>query len=414
MKLTNMLRNLFKTEESRFQEEKILSFEEALLLFNSGCESLSAEKLNQALGLSEKIFSEFRIMEETLSALKLQKLDEKYRSSEAIKNQFCEKFIARTQKLEMPEKDNHDIRSFADSAGMLAADTGITPKQAMHLKFFFESEMKGISEKIRRIDALLAEMKGVLNSEIFLAKESIGRSLDKIMSSTQYAEISRKKLKNLESDITGLEKLKMKNQETLRRFDGSELQLHLANINALEEEKSRHQQRIISEIGSVSRLLKKYMHQKNLQDKLLNTYISDPAGAIHEDKHLQIKQHLSSAVQIADELGVERRHVERAQALLKNFDSLAESRDAIASIGRQIAQKEDYISKAVTPRIRQKEAAEDELVALGKKLESAMAEKYDTEKQLVHTQSEVQKLQAYVIERISSALSMKIKLTSES
>ncbi len=411
MKLANMLRSLFKTEESELKQ-KTLPFEEALLLFSREYERLSADKLNQAMGISEKALSEFHSVEEILSVFKLKKLDEKYRSSEAIKNQFCEKFAARIRKLELPEKDFAGMRSFADAAQILIADAGITPKQVMHLKFFFGDEMRKISEKIRRIEALLAEMKGVLGSEIFLAKESISMSLDKIASCTRRAEISRKNLKNLESDIAGFEKLKMENQETLRRSDGSGLHLHLAEIDALEEEKSRHQQRIISEIGSVSRLLKKYMHQKNLQDKLLNMYISDPAGAILADRHLQIKQHLRNAVQLAGELGVEQRHVERAQALLENFNAVAESRDAISSIERQISRKE-YISKAVTPGIRQKEAAENELIMLEKKLELSMKEKNETEKQLEHIKSEEQKLRAYATERISSALGVGITLIPE-
>src|SRR3989338_8037756 len=155
-----MIMNLIEKLKDIFHEKE-LTLEHALKRIENDAGKHEKETLDIACRLSGKAHSEFHALCALLENFEKADVQEKRaRASKSVKDRFCAYAKSQIRSLGKPEKNMEDIRDFVNEAsGIINSLGGLTPKQMMHIKFFFAEDMRPVSAKIVEINALLDEAK---------------------------------------------------------------------------------------------------------------------------------------------------------------------------------------------------------------------------------------------------------------
>ena len=158
---------------------------------------------------------------------------------------------------------------------------GLTERQLLHLGVIFTDEIQPIARKMKEINSLL-DTKDASTSHrraVALAAEISELESSSVALRQKTGEL-RKQLSQHETKKTSIE-------VTDAHTDNSSMLIAERKVQKAKQE--------IDSLLSVQKILRKYTHDKNLRDELIEAYIDSPSSALMRDEHFRIIRVLMDA-----------------------------------------------------------------------------------------------------------------------
>lgn len=337
-----MFFDIFRKKEEATQVQ--ISFEQANIMYNNLLADTSVvARSRDNVGANVRNIDELRSF---LNELKGKNLENEFaKGSKNVKDSFCEKALRLLDGISMPPETLDGYRQFAGRVSKLVADfVALTPRQMLHLDFFYKDDMKIFSKMLKKIDD---ENKAVtMNVEGHYEKIKKLESLFlEIRASTLEIE-KNNSLSTLEMEKDLEEKLAQANL-----IDLSELDTRENNIESLVKAKKEAVDAIISEFSQIERVLRKYQHASASKEKIIEKYISSPVEALREDNELKIRGLLRDCIRMHEArlIDVEEKRIEKMAEIEGSLDKFVVIKDKILLIGDQIAEEKNYIQENLHP-----------------------------------------------------------------
>jgi hypothetical protein len=201
----------------REEEPKSATLEEALDIIKNRKKEKEVSVLDESYNNSMRIYSEIQDLRSKLSDFNKIKLgEERAKASNDVKDKFCAASERQLSAIEKPEKDLEKIKMFIDGTEKTIASLGgLTPKQMMHVGFFFKGEISAISRKTVVISDLVQSVKnGIKDLDEY---EEFFRILDKIKSSEEEIVNRENESRSIKNTIEKLENFKETGESVRRR-----------------------------------------------------------------------------------------------------------------------------------------------------------------------------------------------------
>jgi hypothetical protein len=238
----------------------------------------------------------------------------------------------------------HYTAVFSENLGKFSEETS---KNYMVLKHFFENELSSLVQSVKNIEQALFKLQSDIDRE---GVELIREAKIKLR---QYQEDYNKKEKleaELDKETQELEMLKNKKLkieakliELTKSPDYQELRDFFEEKKKMEEQIKTVEQELITLFAELNRPLKKYTHNTT-HEKLVDSYIADPAGALQDDDSMTINEVMKKMMPELESLGLKDKQLENTRELIKkvNREYFSRRRDIIfnaKSFNRDVAMK---------------------------------------------------------------------------
>ena len=343
MSFINKIAKIFGEQE----KQKRISIDDAIKII----ENKRNEKLILIVGESYKdalqIYSEIQVLRSIISEFKKIRIEEKRaRASTDVKDRFCASSERQLSSIEKPEKELESIKDFLNKTERTFASLGgLTPKQMMHIGFFFKGDISAISRKT-----------------VFISNsiQNTRKDMDSINEYYRFSEI-REKIKLLEEEVSDKEKEKKLVENDLERFksDLKSAENNISNISANEisdaerefsEAQSRKgmiEQELVS-LLAIEKMLKKLRHSKNLQDEILDAYIRSPEKAIVQDERMKVFDFIEQIIKISDDssIDVDTKSMQKLRRILENRDYIKQRRKELIESLKNAEEKKIIMDSA--------------------------------------------------------------------
>lgn len=388
--------------------EKELTLEHALKRLKNDAGKHEKETLDSAYRLSGKAHSEFQALCALLEDFEKTDVQEKRaRASKSVKDRFCAYAKNQISALGMPEKDMEDIRKFvSEASGVINSLGGLTPKQMMHIKFFFAEDIRPVSAKIGEISALLDEAKKLATrkkpySEI---KKMLARTeeLDNaIKNNTDSIGNSKSRAAKLKTDSGSL-------SNEIDKIDTKGFAIAEGLLTESESRKSLVQQEIDSYLA-FDRALKILKHERNVKNPLLDAYISSPSSALLEDETLRIVNFMKSVIELHEkgllDLG---RKAEKARHVVASAEYIGKLRWKLIHADKEIRERQGYFEREIKPMMARKESLEKERASAEGEIRKAEELAAAMEKEILEAEEEKERLGKELKALLSAELGAKV------
>ncbi len=343
MSFINKIAKIFGEQE----KQKRISIDDAIKII----ENKRNEKLILIVGESYKdalqIYSEIQNLRIIISDFKKVRVEEKRaKASNDVKDRFCASSERQLSSIEKPEKELESIKDFLNKTERTFASLGgLTPKQMMHIGFFFKGDISAISRKT-----------------VFISNsiQNTRKDMDSINEYYRFSEI-REKIKLLEEEVSDKEKEKKLVENDLERFksDLKSAENNISNISANEisdaerefsEAQSRKgmiEQELVS-LLAIEKMLKKLRHSKNLQDEILDAYIRSPEKAIVQDERMKVFDFIEQIIKISDDssIDVDTKSMQKLRRILENRDYIKQRRKELIESLKNAEEKKIIMDSA--------------------------------------------------------------------
>lgn len=255
----------------RFRKEENYTLQEAMDTIAKKLAEAEGEHREKYKKVSVDVANEVEILANLVKNFEESHALNDHKGAEQIKNRFCK--VTKTQLTVLkPESDNYldDVRATLDGIG------GLTHKQIMYIKVFFERSFQPVLKKVRDIESLLEKAKD---------------------ETTDYRKAVRfyKKIHDMEEEKNKTQAERISNEE---KIEG--LKLRLNQISTVEpgdvdetiladaKRKAASLRQEIDSFLSLQKLYKKYIHDKKIKEPLLEEYIKSPSNALLLDSDIRI------------------------------------------------------------------------------------------------------------------------------
>jgi len=287
MSLLGKIKNMFQDKQEEPLEE--LNLDEAIEKFNSGIQDHKEEILDNVYNISNSMYSKLEELHKALSFLENYEIsDKRAEASKTIKDRFCDNAKSQIKSIEKPGKNIEDLSRFIEEvAGTMSKLGGLTPKQMMHIKFFFASASRNVSKKADEINKLLKEGKKEMASgkmkvytKISETRKLIEKANNKIKEKDTAIEENKKYINNLEGKKKEIGE--NRNSTAAEDIENSKNSLKQAenSLNSVQQE--------IDSYLDVERILKKLKHEKQINDSIIDGYIESPSSTLRGDEEFMI------------------------------------------------------------------------------------------------------------------------------
>ena len=322
MSLFSRIGRIFSEQEKQKQK---LDISDAIKII----EDQKNEKANTIIEDSYKdalqIYSEIQALRGLISAFKNIKIEEKKaKASNDVKDRFCAASEKQLSAIVKPQKELEDIKEFLNQVERTFASLGgLTPKQVMHIGFFFKRDVSEISRKTVIIGDLVLKAKKSMH--MLDEYENFYRVRKEIESLEQKASLMEKETKSIENTSEMLEADMEKIKNEIESIDTTELNNVEKEFAESESTKSLIEQELLSYL-SVEKILRKLRHQENIADGVLDAYIRSPSAALIEDNELRIFQFIEQAISLASKLELDAKNILKLKRILERKDYIKEKR----------------------------------------------------------------------------------------
>lgn len=402
-----MLDWLRRLSKSSKPEELFLSLDEARNRFEEKSSNILNQVLEECKKNQDEISERFKILSDLLQDLKGKRVEEtRAIGSEIIKNRFVNSAISVIEKFRYEKiADIDDANKFIRDLSDVINKINVTPKQAMHLNFFFEKEMGKIAAVMDEIIKKNEDMRQKINLEI--------------------AKINN--IKDLFSNLHEIENTLVKNRENLERIENEinnmkkkieELKqgLHdLRDLDILRErlllllDKGKHLSQMLDSELAVARLLRKFRYHAKENKAILDMYINSPHEAFMLDRDILIRDILMNAILLVKDgkITIEKSTIKKVENLLANLDELVKIREEAIAISEEIDNNRNKISSLLPKEEYNKKVAR-EIASLSERIERLEVEK----NRIVsyNPESEINQIKIFLKEKLSEFLGVEINL----
>ncbi len=360
------IRSIFSKKPEEKKQRTVFP-EEAEELFASELEKRNSELAERCRPVQQGIVSRFSTLLALFKELRDAGIqEERAISSKLVKDNFAEKAIETLSGINFPETSSvEDIKMFAYYASDAMSRLDITPKQAMHIQFFFGEH---VSKIMAEVDQLVKEIKEIKDAiEPLLSEKSVIEGIFfNIKSAARSVRLNEERAKEVLDEIVELKKMR----ENYAFNDLTELERLREELKQLAERRSQFKERVTSDFISVSRLLKKYRHHEHFalksDERLLDMYIFEPYDAFLLDDGLKVRKFFEAAALLATsgEIDIDVKTVQKLDYLVDNVDRLAELRETDSEIKQQMEGLEESITRDWLPKAEHNRSIEKQLASI--------------------------------------------------
>ncbi|GEM_PF-3757245 len=342
------LRNIFKKKEVEKKQTEI-TFTKLKGYFHKNIDEKKTSVINDTNSIKTQTSSMIKEAISTVIEMKTREIEEKRaKNSEAVKNRFCEKsslLLSSILENEPGEiKDFEDMEKYFNYMKKSLAKIDLSPKEVMHIKFFFPEDLSKLGKKINEISGNLEKVHTILNSSFMVQKKSLEEMFIQIDNAEKSLESSRKQLENLSNELINLEN----NRRGINFLDLSEFSSIRPDIRRIETRISYLKQQISSEFGAFSKILKRIYHKE--KDSFIENYIENPFEAFMEDSQNNIRSLLlKTIIMIKDgKIEVDRKITGKLEDLTERLDELGQYRQEIYDLetkSKSLKENESILSE---------------------------------------------------------------------
>ena len=339
------LRKLFSSKEKPAEEKK-MNFDEIKKYFYENSEKREKELVSQINAIKNDIDFLVSGVAQDLKVLKTREIVEKRaKPSELVKNKFCEKSLNIINDIEKKNISSiYDSMLYNDYMKKSIGKIDLSPKEVMHVKFFFSEDFSQIAKKINEILRKLDIINNILTSEFVVKKTYIEKSLLDIDSYEKNIINGNAVLEKLSTEFGELESKK----RSISFIDTSELRGLRSEIKHIDTRLSYLRQQVNSEFSGASRILKRIYHKDT--NVMIENYISSPYEAFMQDGDNKIRLVLLKAlVMVKDgKADADKKTLDKIEILIEKLDELSQYREEIKKLDADMSsmkEKEQKISE---------------------------------------------------------------------
>ena len=372
-----------------FSAEKAVPFKEVSDFLRSRPEiSQSLAGASRAAGA---IAEEFASLERLLAEMKS---EEKPDYSNVVKNRFCDRSLEIISQLDKPDsRDYESLTKFLDDARRTINSIGeLNIKELRHL-YSFKAGMDKIASQIKLIVRSCDRLESLLASEQLKKYDRIEKKIALIDDSSRQIEGMLRQIELTEQEIRSAEsavaRKRLQLEEHMRREEFLNMDIISAEINRCRKERDIIKQKIVTELGGMDRIAKKFQHKTASGDQLLKDYIKDPEEAFLKDEDMRIRAILSSLVNMINmkKIELEKKEADKVFSLFRSISFLSVLRGQYFAIEKNIDKlKGDMPLQLVEDKKRYEEeirTMEKAATSLRKAVEDIIAKKSVTERELL-------------------------------
>jgi len=241
-------------------------------------------------------------------------------ASKVIKDGFAQRALAALSRIDIPEWDT--IAGLQENLSLIErtlAAVSVGPREAMHVKFFFEEQMAAIAALLHTIFDIVKEIRRRLESSEKRRKEA--EDAVHALEACEYAIVGKgKDIMQAEFDI----KAAKEELSAIRFNDLAEL-LRLRNeLSKLKHAADEVDQQVVSQLSPATKLLKRFAYSadKHTADFMRNIEDS-PATTLYAGEE-RVKSIIASALAAvrSGQVSADEKEVRRTEYVLDHFDDL--------------------------------------------------------------------------------------------
>jgi len=293
-----------------------------------------------------EIISSFSGLEKLINDFKnVKELDIISKGSVVAKNNFCDRILGILSNLERSDNYNKFIVSCHKILDEL---NSISPKQAMHIDFFFRDNMKKITEKIKQIKQSVNDFSEFLDQNILMQIEELKTKIEKIKQNQVRINYIEKNVNDIKNEISELEGEKHNMLKDIKIIDNIKLDKINSELENLMTTKKEIEQKIETMFGGVKKSLKKFVYLSNnkKQNGLINQYLINASKTfLINDKEGEIKKILDQIKSENKRFNIDQKRYEKICDLLNNFPELEELRKKYYKLNNDIRIKKNIVEK---------------------------------------------------------------------
>ncbi len=281
------------------------------------------EAANKAV--KQKISQAYKHLEELETAgLKNENIPEKAKQvMQGHKNAYISKLKRFLDEITLPEnfsQAGHAAARFSEALDELSRNT---QKNYMVLKEFVEEELSKVARGVKEIEEELSGLQKSIEEQgieaIRDARAKLKQYSSEISKKAELEEQKEKQKQKLQNLKEKKDKFRKRINELKQSRDYSSYKNYLEKKEKYEEQLKNIEQELKNLFVELSRPLKKYK-RKSLDDKLIEKYLLDPAGALEEDDGLRLRDVLNKMRQALDNLELKENQVQKTLDLLEKLD----------------------------------------------------------------------------------------------
>lgn len=364
---------LFQRISGARSEKKELTLEEK-------AEKLRAEADATADGILEKSRSNCRKaqrisgeIERLIAGLQKKDIAEKTaKGSQSVKDRFCTVSLRQMTSV-LSYKDDMgnagEIEAFIDFMQNSMSNLGeITRQQTAHLSFFFEEDVKKISQKAKEINRLSAETRTLLKP--LIDYRNISERLEKIRGLEAEKRRKSSELEELKNKIlSGENSLKEIGEKSGAEEGLGDLERLAATVKSAQAELDGAESDAASSLA-IGKALRRYRYATGLDSPLINRYISEPKDALVADGGLEIIAVLKDLLRMNEKnaTGDDARKVAVIRQLIENPDVLRNKRKAIVEKREVLERLKKEMGELLAPVVEKRKELESRRISLGNRI----------------------------------------------
>ncbi|MBN2141692.1 hypothetical protein JW711_00015 [Candidatus Woesearchaeota archaeon] len=304
--------------ESKSLDKKVLSAKEEISRLLDSCEK-SIETLEEANLMNDKI------------PLKEKQIMEGHRKS------YTQKVRRFINAIEVPEDHSqigHYTARFSESLNELSEETR---KNFQVLQHFFSQEVSRIVKDIKGIDESLSSLQSDIEKEGLDLIREAKLGLKNYRENLERKDRLENDLEGQKKNLSSLKRRREKLRENIAELHKSEeygaFEQFLEKKKSIEDEMREIEQDLTAMFAEISRPLKKYTHNTE-HEPIVEKYLSDPVGALHEDEELIIHKIVEKMKLDLHMLELKEKQLESTKDKIENLTLafLKEKRDLLRNL----------------------------------------------------------------------------------
>ncbi|MFH0837551.1 MAG: hypothetical protein V1870_05455 [Candidatus Aenigmatarchaeota archaeon] len=404
----NGLKKIFAKE--KVSETITMDYERLKHYFYENIQSKERADIVEARLARDDIMTVIKDLIVVMDSLGKKEIPEKRaKSSELVKNKFVEKSISLFNRMQEIEKINisgyANIEELAETAKKYANKIDLSPKEVMHIKFFFSEEFSEIAKLMSIIYKKIEKLEQIVVGDFAKQKKRIEKCISSIESYENGIREGEGQIKELTNDLNSLEK----KRKDVSFTDLDEYGDVRTNIKNIDTRLSYLRQQISSVFGAVTRILKRAYHNK--EDELISEYINSPYDAYMVDRDNKIRNLLIKTLIMTkdNELDIDKKSLSKIEEVLEKLDELNQYRKEIDGLN----EKMDKLRKNETV-LSEKEGinreAEKEMKNVEKRVDQARNDEQNIIKNIENAKLEIIDNKKKKAELVSSMFGKEIEL----
>jgi chromosome segregation ATPase len=377
------LKELFSGKEGIEHEFKQLEYSQARSFFVENTQNKLAETYEEFCEEQKKIAGNIKELETMLKELgETSAEEERAKGSLSVKDTFVERALQAISDISNNNRTFEEIKMFLEDVDSTVKQiNGITPKQAMHLKFFFGEQMGKITAMTKAIEEAsknLEERFKIGFMEKRAKVQEMFKEIDDLIEKRNQKEVEIEKIPD---ELKYIKKLKKNELQKKDKIDANEMVSAQEHLDAMIKEKTEVKKELAARLSTIDRMLRKYAHK----DISARDYATDSMKQLLEDEERKIVDILRKAID-SYELGFEEKEKQAARIFIRNYSDTARKVSQLKELTDKIKKKRHYMNSVYKPR----QAELDRIGSTVSDYEKRLEEK-ETEK--AHLQMEVQMLE---------------------